>query len=114
MREGLCSHCKQWLPLDKDGLVPYHDWPPPTRQVCKGAKLPPVDVRAAITFDEVTKWRKSNKGTDGLPHNAALYLDWLIREVEFAHKAIHHLMHGRTTNAKRFTERMGVDFDGTD
>lgn len=113
MREGLCPSCDQWLPLDS-GLVPYHDWPPPTRQVCKGAKDTPVDTRAAITFDEVMKWREANKFKDGTPPNASTYFDWLIREMKFAHTAIHHLMRGQKSNAKRFTDKMGADFDVQD
>lgn len=40
---GRCSHCGETMAL-KDGLLPYHDFPKPCRQLCRGAKMPPVDA----------------------------------------------------------------------
>lgn len=39
MSDGMmCPHCGTLVDLDKDsGLVPTHDWPLPTRQVCPGS-----------------------------------------------------------------------------
>lgn len=40
---GTCSHCRERVPL-VDGLIAYHDYPKPCRQVCRGAKMPPVEA----------------------------------------------------------------------
>lgn len=46
--EYKCPHCGfRYSPdyeKDYDGLVPYHDWPVPCRQVCPGSKQNPRDV----------------------------------------------------------------------
>lgn len=32
---SMCPHCGGLF--EADGLIPYHDWPKPTRQVCPGS-----------------------------------------------------------------------------
>lgn len=38
----ICPHCDKILDVDEHGLIPYHDYPPSTRQVCPGSKQSPI------------------------------------------------------------------------
>lgn len=37
----MCPHCGEMFVKDVCGLVPYHSWPKPTRQVCPGSQQNP-------------------------------------------------------------------------
>lgn len=67
IRLGTCLGCRQpnvELEANGDGpdITSYHDWPPPCREICSGAKLPPlelVDPKVPKTGD---RWRKRVDG----------------------------------------------------
>jgi hypothetical protein len=47
-----CAYCGKYVVLN-DGLVPYHDYPPPCRSVCRGSKNLPLVEGAPPEIEQI-------------------------------------------------------------
>lgn len=87
MKEGLCAGCGQWIRLKDESILPYHDWPKPTRRVCSGAKTPPLQTRKILTMELVKEWRQTGRVCCGgygevFSDDDRRHVDWLIERAE--------------------------------
>lgn len=74
---GICAHCKTVQPL-KDAVVAYHSWPKPTRQVCAGARKPPLSDHCHAGRDGECNWQHCPQEREGEPTQTGRHcpLDW--------------------------------------
>ena len=89
MKEGFCASCGQWLRLkDDEYVLPYHDWPKPTRRICDGAKKPPVHSRPVMTMTLATIWRTKSAEAEGLDPDSLRVVDWLMEQADYSLQAL--------------------------